>query len=215
MTNQTRHADQRYYSYGIGPFVTPDPSASANVRNPSSWNMYSYVQGAPINFNDPSRLVPWGSKVRLLSDGTFRMDVFDCIGLTAGGFAVSASNGSPDNGAPVSQQIYESGGCSYSDGSPCYPSGWTQVLDGVQNVLGLAGLVPGTGEVADLLNATLSFARGDKTGGMLSLASMLPVGGQAFEAALIIRAGLKSGWTVEYGKPQRRTVSESGPRSTS
>ena len=186
------YADQRYYGSTGGRFLTVDPSISANVRDPLSWNMYAYVNSDPINHNDPRGLVPCGSEVRVLADGTFRMDVFDCIVMTAGGFAVNASSGSPDNGAPALQQVHESGGCSLSDGSSCYPEGWTQVLDGIQNVLGLAGLVPGAGEVADLLNASISLGRGDTTGGLLSLAAMLPVGGQAFEAARSIRAGLKA-----------------------
>ena len=50
------YADQRYYDWGIGRFMTPDPGgvATADPRNPGSWNRYGYVNGDPVNFNDPT-----------------------------------------------------------------------------------------------------------------------------------------------------------------
>jgi len=50
--------DQRYYASGNGRFMTPDPSglASVNPRVPGSWNRYTYVQGDPVNFFDPTGL---------------------------------------------------------------------------------------------------------------------------------------------------------------
>jgi RHS repeat-associated protein len=49
------YADQRYYASQSGRFLTPDPyESSAGLGDPQSWNRYSYVQGDPINFNDPT-----------------------------------------------------------------------------------------------------------------------------------------------------------------
>ena len=50
--------DQRYYAVGNGRFMTPDPSGSAasDMENPTSWNMYAYVNGDPVNFSDPEGL---------------------------------------------------------------------------------------------------------------------------------------------------------------
>jgi RHS repeat-associated protein len=50
------YADQRYYNAAKGRFSTPDPGGiqTANPRNPGSWNRYAYVNGDPVNFNDPS-----------------------------------------------------------------------------------------------------------------------------------------------------------------
>jgi RHS repeat-associated protein len=44
-----------YRSYGsnIGRFMKPD-NMITNVMNPQSWNLYSYVNNSPINFNDPT-----------------------------------------------------------------------------------------------------------------------------------------------------------------
>lgn len=51
------YADQRHYSNIHGRFLTPDPYvASAGVESPGSWNRYSYVEGDPINWRDPSGL---------------------------------------------------------------------------------------------------------------------------------------------------------------
>jgi RHS repeat-associated protein len=48
------YADQRYYSNQFGRFMTADRyTASDGPSNPGSWNRYAYVQGDPINANDP------------------------------------------------------------------------------------------------------------------------------------------------------------------
>jgi len=50
------YADQRYYGVGTGRFWSPDPAGrkAASLRNPTSWNRYLYVNGDPINNQDPS-----------------------------------------------------------------------------------------------------------------------------------------------------------------
>jgi RHS repeat-associated protein len=51
------YANNRYYSNAYGRFMTPDPSAkSEDPRSPQSWNRYPYVQGDPVNSNDPTGL---------------------------------------------------------------------------------------------------------------------------------------------------------------
>jgi len=48
------YAMNRYYSSQWGRFLSPDRyHGSTNLRNPQSWNWYSYVVGDPINGNDP------------------------------------------------------------------------------------------------------------------------------------------------------------------
>ena len=51
------YADQRYYNAGMGRFWTADPTSGQAVV-PASLNRYAYVQGDPINLNDPGGLDP-------------------------------------------------------------------------------------------------------------------------------------------------------------
>jgi RHS repeat-associated protein len=49
------YANARYYSSQIARFTTADPyQASGGPSDPQSWNRYAYVQGDPVNANDPS-----------------------------------------------------------------------------------------------------------------------------------------------------------------
>ncbi|MBC8164789.1 MAG: hypothetical protein H7Y20_02820 [Bryobacteraceae bacterium] len=46
---------QRYYLPGTGRFATADGSGlNESPEDPNSWNQYAYVQGDPINANDPT-----------------------------------------------------------------------------------------------------------------------------------------------------------------
>jgi RHS repeat-associated protein len=49
------YAVNRYYSSTYGRFTSADPyRASGGPADPGSWNRYAYVQGDPVNLNDPS-----------------------------------------------------------------------------------------------------------------------------------------------------------------
>ena len=60
------------------------------------------------------------------------------------------------------------GGYSLGDGA----------LDGVQIVIGIAGLIPGWGNIADGANAAISAGRGDTVGATMDGASAIPAAGQ-------------------------------------
>lgn len=53
-------------------------------------------------------------------------------------------------------------------------SGW---MTGVHNVLDVAGLIPGIGEIADGLNAAIYILEGDKANAAFSAAAMIPFAG--------------------------------------
>jgi RHS repeat-associated protein len=63
------YAQQRYYNNWYGRFMTPDPSGAADPTNPTSWNMYMYANGDPVNFNDPTGLDSNGPVCSVLVDG--------------------------------------------------------------------------------------------------------------------------------------------------
>jgi RHS repeat-associated protein len=55
------YASNRYYGSGTARFSSPDPyqstkGGSGEPSDPGSWNRYSYTQGNPIQFADPSGL---------------------------------------------------------------------------------------------------------------------------------------------------------------
>ena len=50
-------AVNRYYSAGLGRFMSADPySSTAGSREPQGWNRYPYAQGDPVNHYDPKGL---------------------------------------------------------------------------------------------------------------------------------------------------------------
>jgi RHS repeat-associated protein len=49
----------RYYASTMGRFLKPD-NIIPNAANPQFWNLYSYVNGNPVNFNDPGGHYPAG-----------------------------------------------------------------------------------------------------------------------------------------------------------
>jgi RHS repeat-associated protein len=44
----------RFYGSNLGRFMKPDNGVDQHVENPQSWNLYAYVRGNPVNFNDPN-----------------------------------------------------------------------------------------------------------------------------------------------------------------
>lgn len=61
------------------------------------------------------------------------------------------------------------------------------LLDALQLVLDLAGMVPGFGAVPDLINSAVSLLRGDFTGALLSAGSAVPAVGDVAGAAKIAK----------------------------
>jgi RHS repeat-associated protein len=80
------YADQRYYSNGSGKFLTPDPSMqNVDYNDPISWNAYSYTNGDPINFNDPTGLVACGDLINQSNGRSVRtiMTTYNDLGYLA------------------------------------------------------------------------------------------------------------------------------------
>lgn len=59
------YAQARYYNSSHGRFTSVDPlTASVSIRNPQTFNRYSYVLNSPYKFTDPLGLLPQGSSSR-------------------------------------------------------------------------------------------------------------------------------------------------------
>ncbi|WP_017413235.1 polymorphic toxin-type HINT domain-containing protein, partial [Clostridium tunisiense] len=67
-----------------------------------------------------------------------------------------------------------------------------QILDGVQFVLDIAGIVPGIGDVLDGVNGVISLARGNVADAALSFGAMIPLAGGALTTAKVARKGEKA-----------------------
>ncbi len=90
------YAMHRYYDPNRGRFTTPDPGeSSGKIGDPSSWNRYSYVNGDPINANDPSGLNAW-SWIKKLFGGSDPIDPSQQYYEDAGG----GGNGPVTGGTP-------------------------------------------------------------------------------------------------------------------
>ncbi len=82
----------RYYGSTMGRFLKPD-NVDGNPRSPS-WNMYAYVRGNPISFNDPTGhawAVPKTSLQRTLQAGMFSYDeaISTLVGKSLDGLTLS------------------------------------------------------------------------------------------------------------------------------
>ncbi len=99
------YAGQRYCSNVTGRFLTADPLGmqAADPKNPTSWNLYAYVNGDPVNFNDPTgRLVA--------APG------IDC----GSNWMWDASLSGPCAGGNYSDEDWGGGGGGGGGGDPCY-----------------------------------------------------------------------------------------------
>jgi RHS repeat-associated protein len=65
------YAQARYFNAQHGRFTSPDPlMASASIRNPQTFNRYSYVTNSPYKFVDPLGLTLMDAGIYLTSDST-------------------------------------------------------------------------------------------------------------------------------------------------
>jgi RHS repeat-associated protein len=102
--NSQDYANQRYYNFWYGRFNTPDPisSKAANPKDPTSWNMYAYTGGDPVNRSDPSG-TDWiydfnGGWYQTFDPGGFcAMNEAVCMGPNPSVFAYDIGSATPGN----------------------------------------------------------------------------------------------------------------------
>ena len=88
----------------------------------------------------------------------------------------------------------------------------SKVLDGIQVGLAVVGMIPGVGNVASLVDAGISFARGDILGGVLGLVGAIPIVGNAFKAIKVGRLGFKALKTLKMVNKQKAIVGAAGAK---
>ena len=67
------------------------------------------------------------------------------------------------------------------------PVNWDYYLDATQTALDLIGLIPGVGEVADIVSGTISLARGNYAEAAINFSSAIPFAGTAVAGAKILK----------------------------
>lgn len=82
--------------------------------------------------------------------------------------------------------------------------GSKQNLDDLQLLVDLAGMIPGYGAVADILNAVISLMRGDWSGVLSSLVAAVPIAGDAAKGVKIIKNADK--YLMAIGRLERNLI---------
>jgi len=140
---------QRYYNANYGRFWTPDPVGleAVNLKNPTSWNMYAYVNDDPVDFNDPT-----GTGDLTLPCPPLK----NCItrGLQVVGGVFQATGGAALVGASVVGEV-GSGGLSTLASGFGVLAGAGQVVGGLGNVwAGITGSVRAANTAQNVSNLT-------------------------------------------------------------
>lgn len=150
----------RYYHPGLGRFASRDPMGMADSVSP-----YAYVANNPVNLIDPMGL-------EALLSGTPMSAAYWGM-LADAGFYTGTQTDVRDGG----------NGGTFTPGQQRMPSiTGSQALDALQLGLDVAGLTEPFGFAADLVNSGISYGRGDRLGGSLSLGAAVPVIGAAATA---------------------------------
>ena len=190
------HMNGRVQDPTLGRFVSADPFVQAPYHT-QSHNRFSYVMNNPATLVDPSGFW-WDCGDYCVSnpnnfdydperDGT-RMNNpppvtdgyivrYDDLACSQGCLG-RAGFGSNPWGHPATRDAGDSDS----------PYGfWSAATDVLQVGIGLAGQIPGWGEIADGANAVVSSLRGDEVGAAMDVASMAPISGNGMGAVNAVR----------------------------
>jgi RHS repeat-associated protein len=169
------YADQRFYASTYGRFLTPDPARkSARLRNPQSWNRYSYALGDPVNRFDPRGTcdqTTYSGSIDADGNWTISVDCADYPAWSWGdlftGFWESLSGPSYSNGTPcyicLRQAAAEMQDVPFGD--PVYAAQVVQAVNGLNaggflNAFMVFSTATGLG-AADIVGAANAFAAGE------------------------------------------------------
>lgn len=230
-TGQQRDAEEgldyfvaRSYQTRTGRFTTIDP-LGGSAGNPQSWNRYSYVANNPLGAVDPTGMQmqnPNESNSFCSAEFSFQRcggwDEFWGGGGSPFGFGGDYARALDDGWFPGMPSFMWEG---LQDWNNRVEEAFREARETVASVttmetfhgvLDTAGLIPGAGEAADLVNGvTYLTIDGDIPNGLLSLGAMWPAGGQAITAAKM--AGNAGEAAAKIAKNTERIPSASGKAS--
>ena len=173
--------DFRYNSSSIGRFMSPDP-LGGYISNPQSLNRYAYVLNNPLSLVDPFGLQCTSAKM-MDPQGNLLGSASDCapdLGSLPTGSASNlvALTPSPTDSEPSAEDLPASDGGISSANSGAGSASSNPGLDIAQTSLAGLGMIPGpVGTGANLVNAGISFYRGNYGQGALNLAFAIPLVG--------------------------------------
>jgi RHS repeat-associated protein len=150
----------RWYDAGSGTFTSHDPFEGFPTR-PYSLHPYQYGYSSPLMYVDPSG-----------EQGEYPPWVEGFRQCSGVGPKPPICNWWPWGKEHFVDELEEAG------------------LDATQDALDTVGLVPGAGEPADALNASISLLRGDTRRALLSCAAIIPLAGWGPTAAKHLGLGL-------------------------
>ncbi len=75
----------RFYGASMGRFQKPDSNFDNPIANPQGWNLYSYVNGNPVNFNDPTGHLCFTGGNVVFGAGRAQFEGYDPYGDGGGG----------------------------------------------------------------------------------------------------------------------------------
>lgn len=127
--------------------------------------------------------------------------------IGGGGGSCAGAPSTTDASSPPDQPTQQSEDSSEQEQEDEHDGGfWSDVLDGTQIVLDVAGLVPGVGEIADGANALISLGRGNYADAALSAAAMIPFVGWGGTAAKWGKRGVETANAIDNANDARRTA---------
>ncbi len=175
--------DFRYASSSLGRFTCPDP-LGGYISNPQSLNRYTYVLNNPLNLVDPLGLQDFRAGTCLDENGSGIV----CQELPPTAPDPSAMIPPPDPAPPPADLPSASG---LPTGNPGAGSASSSAsLNATQLGLGLLGGIPGPiGTGANLINAGISFYRGQYGQGALNLVFAIPFAGTIGEIGRVGELG--------------------------
>ena len=189
----------RSYHGSLGRFLSSDPeNAGALLHNPQLWNAYGYVSNNPLAFIDPNgkECYPAEGGGPPVCTNEFYLDIVEAIQRLIRGPAHGPSQVPADvpheciddpEGLECANYQEQEQERIRSEAEFALRQDINVVLDNIQLIIDVLGLIPSIGELADGTNVLIFLARGQEGDAAVSTAAMIPIVGSSGTSARILR----------------------------